>query len=72
MHAFDWPEQSLKIHIQYSTCFACNNAHAHNRGGGGKKWRVFPQKVEFGASVASLFVQPDTTHPPDHEGLGPQ
>ena len=25
MHAFDWPEQTLKIHIQYSTYFACNN-----------------------------------------------
>ena len=28
MHAFDWPEQSLtlKIYIQYSMYFACNNA----------------------------------------------
>ena len=25
MHAFDWPEQTLKIHIQYSRYFACNN-----------------------------------------------
>ena len=25
MHAFDWPEQTLKIYIQYSTYFACNN-----------------------------------------------
>ena len=25
MHAFDWPEQTLKIQIQYSTYFACNN-----------------------------------------------
>ena len=25
MHAFDWLEQTLKIYIQYSTCFACNN-----------------------------------------------
>ena len=27
MHAFDWPEQTLKIYIQYvySTHFACNN-----------------------------------------------
>ena len=25
MHAFDWPEQTLKIYIQCSTYFACNN-----------------------------------------------
>ena len=25
MHAFDWPEQTLKIYIQYSTYFARNN-----------------------------------------------
>ena len=25
MHAFDWPEQTLKTYIQYSTYFACNN-----------------------------------------------
>ena len=25
MYAFDWPEQTLKIHIQYSMYFACNN-----------------------------------------------
>ena len=25
MHAFDWPEQTLKIYMQYSTYFACNN-----------------------------------------------
>ena len=25
MHAFDWPEQTLKICIQYSLYFACNN-----------------------------------------------
>ena len=26
MHAyFDWPEQPLKIYMQYSTFFACNN-----------------------------------------------
>ena len=25
MHAFDWPEQTLQIYIQYSTYFACNN-----------------------------------------------
>ena len=25
MHAFDWPEQTLKIYIQYSMYFACNN-----------------------------------------------
>ena len=25
MHAFDWPEQTLKIYIQYSTYFVCNN-----------------------------------------------
>ena len=25
MHAFDWPEQTLKICMQYSTYFACNN-----------------------------------------------
>ena len=24
-HAFDWPEQTLKIYMQYSTYFACNN-----------------------------------------------
>ena len=43
----------------------------HDRGGGEKKLRVFPRKAEFGASVASSFVQPDTPHPPDGEGLGP-
>ena len=25
MHAFDWPEQTLKIYMQNSTYFACNN-----------------------------------------------
>ena len=25
MHAFDWLEQTLKIYMQYSTYFACNN-----------------------------------------------
>ena len=25
MHTFDWPEQTLKIYMQYSTYFACNN-----------------------------------------------
>ena len=25
IHAFDWPEQTLKIYTQYSTYFACNN-----------------------------------------------
>ena len=25
MHAFDRPEQTLKIYMQYSTYFACNN-----------------------------------------------
>ena len=25
MHAIDWPEQTLKIYMQYSTYFACNN-----------------------------------------------
>ena len=25
MHAFDWPEQTLKFYLQYSTYFACNN-----------------------------------------------
>ena len=33
---------------------------SHDRGGGEKKRRVFPRKAEFGASVASLIVQPDT------------
>ena len=46
-------------------------AIAHDRGGGEKKRRVFPRKAEFGASVASSFVQPATPHPPDGEGLGP-
>ena len=43
----------------------------HDRGGGEKKRRVFPRKAEFGASVASSFVQAATPHPPDGEGLGP-
>ena len=25
MHAFDWPEQTLNIYMQYSTYFACNS-----------------------------------------------
>ena len=25
MHAFNWPEQTLKIYMQYSAYFACNN-----------------------------------------------
>ena len=25
MHAFDWPEQTLKSYMQYSTYFACND-----------------------------------------------
>ena len=25
INAFDWPEQTLKIYMQYSTYFACNN-----------------------------------------------
>ena len=25
MHAFDWTEQTLKIYMQYSMYFACNN-----------------------------------------------
>ena len=25
MHSFDWPEQTLKIHIQYCSYFACDN-----------------------------------------------
>ena len=25
MHALDWPEQTLKMYMQYSTYFACNN-----------------------------------------------
>jgi hypothetical protein len=44
---------------------------SHNCGGGEKKLQVFPRKAEFGASVASSYVQPDTPHPPDGEGLGP-
>ena len=48
-----------------------HNPLSHDRGGGEKKWRVFPRKAEFGASIASSFVQPDTPHPPDGEGLGP-
>ena len=42
----------------------------HDCGGSEKKRGVFPQKAEFGASVASSFVQPATPHPPDGEGLG--
>ena len=25
MHAFNWPEQTLKIYMQYTTYFSCNN-----------------------------------------------
>ena len=43
----------------------------HTIAAGVKKVAGFPRKAEFGASIASSFVQPDTPHPPDGEGLGP-
>ena len=37
---------------------------------GWKKVAGFPWLWEFSASVGYLFVQPDTAHPLDREGLG--
>ena len=59
-----------KMHTLPS-CGLISPSKSHDRGGGEKKRRVFPRKAEFGASVASSFVQPATPHPPDGEGLGP-